>query len=687
MAARRPLVRVGGQNVQLPAGDTLAGVGDFLKDGSVQMTGPLAYANQANVAVGSTTNIGAANSNYIRLIGGSGVSVTRFDASVDGAFRHIRLPAGVTLVNGAFLTLPGFSDIVTQEGDFALAFCSGGNTWRVIDYTRADGTALVSSGGSGPASTDALPEGSTNLYFTAVRVLGTALAGFASSVGAVTAADTILSALGKLEGTKAPLASPALTGTPTAPTAAAGTSTTQVSTTAFATGAANAAAAASVPLTSVGAANGVAPLGSDSKIAAAYLPSYVDDVLEFANLAAFPATGETGKIYIALDTNREYRWSGSIYVQLVASPGTTDNVPEGTTNLYFTAARVLGTALAGFASAVGAVSASDSILSAIGKLQGTKVDAVSGKGLSTNDYTTAEQTKLAGIATGATNNPDTGSLAEGTNLYFTQNRVRATLLTGLSVATGGVIAAADTVLQAFGKLQYQLSNLTKSNVGLANVDNTSDVNKPVSTAQQSALDTKVTKTGSETIAGVKTFSSSPIVPTVAGSDTSQAAASSAGVRAIMAQFGLGASDLQPLANADDMTLKPGWYITTASTTGTLPAVYGIVRSDSLAGGGSTNTWALYTFYATNGNIYTRFSINLAAWSPWRQQVFASGADFTGAVTFAAPLKLGQYTLTTLPSAATYSGYTIDVTNATGGVKQCRSNGANWIVVNTTNVVN
>src|SRR6195952_6035491 len=100
MAARRPLVRVGGQNVQLPAGDTLAGVGDFLKDGSVQMTGPLAYANQANVAVGSTTNIGAANSNYIRLIGGSGGSVTRFDASVDGALRHIRLPAGVTLVNG-----------------------------------------------------------------------------------------------------------------------------------------------------------------------------------------------------------------------------------------------------------------------------------------------------------------------------------------------------------------------------------------------------------------------------------------------------------------------------------------------------------------------------------------------------------------------------------------------------------
>jgi len=62
-----------------------------------------------------------------------------------------------------------------------------------------------------------------------------------------------------------------------------------------------------------GAANGVAPLGADSKIASTYLPAYVDDVLEFANLAAFPATGESGKIYVALDTNKTYRWSGSAY--------------------------------------------------------------------------------------------------------------------------------------------------------------------------------------------------------------------------------------------------------------------------------------------------------------------------------------------------------------------------------------
>src|SRR5262249_47511903 len=36
----------------------------------------------------------------------------------------------------------------------------------------------------------------------------------------------------------------------------------------------------------------------------------------YANLASFPATGETGKIYVAIDTAYQYRWSGSAYVNL-----------------------------------------------------------------------------------------------------------------------------------------------------------------------------------------------------------------------------------------------------------------------------------------------------------------------------------------------------------------------------------
>jgi len=68
-----------------------------------------------------------------------------------------------------------------------------------------------------------------------------------------------------------------------------------------------------------GAAGGYAPLDAGAKVPAANLPSYVDDVLEYANLAAFPATGETGKIYIAIDTALTYRWSGSAYVNISSS--------------------------------------------------------------------------------------------------------------------------------------------------------------------------------------------------------------------------------------------------------------------------------------------------------------------------------------------------------------------------------
>lgn len=89
-----------------------------------------------------------------------------------------------------------------------------------------------------------------------------------------------------------------------------------------------------------GVADGYCPLGSDAKVPSAFLPSFVDDVAEAANLAAFPATGATGKLYVALDTSKVYRWSGSAYVEITASPGSSDAVPEGSANLYYTDGRV-----------------------------------------------------------------------------------------------------------------------------------------------------------------------------------------------------------------------------------------------------------------------------------------------------------------------------------------------------------
>lgn len=82
------------------------------------------------------------------------------------------------------------------------------------------------------------------------------------------------------------------------------------------------------------------------------------DVREYANLAAFPVTGETGKIYIAQDTNKIYRYTGSVYVELSPSEVTsvngetgavvldTDDIDEGVTNLYFTEARARAAAVA-----------------------------------------------------------------------------------------------------------------------------------------------------------------------------------------------------------------------------------------------------------------------------------------------------------------------------------------------------
>lgn len=78
-----------------------------------------------------------------------------------------------------------------------------------------------------------------------------------------------------------------------------------------------------------GQPNGYCDLDSSGLVPSIRLPSYVDDVLEYANFAAFPVTGETGKIYVALDTNFQFRWSGSIYVQLAASPVNSVNGQTG----------------------------------------------------------------------------------------------------------------------------------------------------------------------------------------------------------------------------------------------------------------------------------------------------------------------------------------------------------------------
>lgn len=150
-----------------------------------------------------------------------------------------------------------------------------------------------------------------------------------------------------------------------------------------------------------GAANGYASLDSGGKVPSSQLPSFVDDVKEYANLAAFPATGEADKIYVAIDTGKTYRWGGSTYVEISASPGTTDAVPEGSTNLYYTDARaraaISATGSLSYNSSTGVISFTDAVTSVAGR-----TGAVT---LSTSD--------ISGLGTIATQNANNVSITGG----------------------------------------------------------------------------------------------------------------------------------------------------------------------------------------------------------------------------------------------------------------------------------
>ena len=240
----------------------------------------------------------------------------------------------------------------------------------------ATDTVLSSLGKLQKQITDA----ATNL---AGNVRGTVLTGLSLTTGtAVAAADTVLVAVGKLQkqvtdaGTNlaANVRATAITGYVVGTNAALAATDTVLGAMGKIQGQLNGKQASlgytAENTANKGVANGYAGLDATGKVPAVQLPSFVDDVLEFANLAGFPATGETSKIYVDLATNKTHRWSGSAYVEISASPGSTDAVTEGSGNLYFTESRVRATLLTGYAVGVNAVlAAGDSILGAFQKLQ------------------------------------------------------------------------------------------------------------------------------------------------------------------------------------------------------------------------------------------------------------------------------------------------------------------------------
>jgi len=181
----------------------------------------------------------------------------------------------------------------------------------------------------------------------------------------------------------------------------------------------------------------------NGKVPASQLPSFVDDVIEVANYAALPIPGATGVIYITLDTNKVYRWTGSVYVEIAS----------GVTNLSYTPGVSDGT--------VNSDTGTDATIPLAG---------VTNAGL----FSAAEKTKLSGIATGANvgvvpNAPITG--ATKTKITYDSKG----LVTAGADATTADIADSTNKRYVTDANLVVIGNTSGTNTGDQNLQQVTDV--------------------------------------------------------------------------------------------------------------------------------------------------------------------------------------------------------------------
>ena len=252
----------------------------------------------------------------------------------------------------------------------------------------------------------------------------------------------------------------------------------------------------------IGAANGLAELDGTGKVPTSQLPSFVDDVVEYANLAAFPVTGESGKIYVALNTNITYRWAGSTYVEISPSLALGETIDSA------------------YRGDRGKIAYDHSQLTSGNPHNVTKTDV-----------------GLSNVPNLDTTNPV--NIVQTSSYRFVTDSEKSTW-NGKEDA----ITAGTTAQYYRGDKTFQ--TLDKTAVGLSNVDNTSDANKPISTATQTALNDKSDKnitldrkTASYTL--VATDNGKMIEMNVAGANTLTINASifSAGNQILISQYGAG----------------------------------------------------------------------------------------------------------------------------------------------------
>lgn len=205
---------------------------------------------------------------------------------------------------------------------------------------------------------------------------------------------------------------------------------------------------AQVKRTEMGVANGVATLGADGKVPSGQLPSYVDDVLEYENKASLPAKGETGKIYVAKDTNLTYRWSGSAYVEISASLA----LGETSSTAY---AGDKGKALAVRVTAVeGKASTNESNVSSVRTRVTNLENGTKAAGKATK-LATARKISISGDATGSTDFD--GNADKTIALTLANSGVAAGTYSAVAVDAKGRVTAGSQIVEWGAKGQTEPS--------------------------------------------------------------------------------------------------------------------------------------------------------------------------------------------------------------------------------------
>ena len=224
-------------------------------------------------------------------------------------------------------------------------------------------------------------------------------------------------------------------------------------------------------INSKGAPNGLASLNESGIIPSAQLPSYVDDVIEVDTFSNLPGTGESGKIYIVQDTNLTYRWSGTDYVEISKS------LALGETS---------STAYPGDK----------------GKATTDKLNRIPDKLIT--DTVNVNQSTTKAVLNFTTYRQEAQQIGRNTLTITSATTSQAglmsssdkTKLDGLKDQAGitSDINAVQTNLETHINNKSNPHEVTKDQVGLGNVDNTSDANKPISNATQTALNGKFSAT-------------------------------------------------------------------------------------------------------------------------------------------------------------------------------------------------